>query len=280
MALQQVGFQEFGSGMHPFKRDCVPYSYHAKIFQSTMQLTGNTILITGGTSGIGLAFAEKFLQLGNTVIICGRRKERLHQIKEQYPQMVTKVCDVVQANQREELVHWVLQHYPALNVLINNAGVQLVADLTKPANLNRIHEEVETNFVAPLHLASLVTAHLTKQPASAIINISSGLAFVPLAFMPVYCATKAAVHSLTLSLRQQLKNTSVNVFEIAPPAVDTELGHDRREDKTQSHGGIPIQEFMDEAIEVLQNDVFEAAIGQAKGLRAKREELFEMMNSR
>ena len=99
-----------------------------------------------------------------------------------------------------------------------------------------------------------------------------------MAFMPIYCATKAAIHSLTLSLRHQLKDTSVKVIEIAPPSVDTELGHDRRTDKTQTHGGIPTHQFLTEAIEGLKNDTLEIAVGQAKGLRAKREELFNNMN--
>ncbi|HEV7620331.1 MAG TPA: SDR family NAD(P)-dependent oxidoreductase, partial [Flavisolibacter sp.] len=115
---------------------------------------------------------------------------------------------------------------------------------------------------------------------SAIINISSGLAFVPISFMPVYCATKAAIHSYTLSLRYQLRNSTVKVFEIAPPSVDTELGSDRREDKTQSHGGMPVDEFMKEALAAIKNDVLEAPIAFSKELHEKREAIFEQMNSR
>ncbi|MGN6569264.1 MAG: SDR family NAD(P)-dependent oxidoreductase, partial [Flavipsychrobacter sp.] len=110
--------------------------------------------------------------------------------------------------------------------------------------------------------------------------ISSGLAFVPLAFMPVYCDTKAAIHSITISLRHQLRDTSVKVFEIAPPSTDTELGHDRRPDKTQTHGGMPISEFITEAMEAIENDTLEAPIAHSKVLHAKREEMFEQMNSR
>lgn len=243
-----------------------------------MNLSGNTILITGGTSGIGLAFAERFIELGNTVIICGRRRERLEQIKVKHPQIIVKESDVSNDAQRRELAGWVAETFPDLNILINNAGVQLLADLTKPVDIERVRAEVDTNFIAPLHLASLLTPALKTRPEAAVINISSGLAFAPLSFMPVYCATKAAVHSLTLSLRHQLKNTSVKVFEIAPPAVDTELGHDRRENKNESHGGIPVQEFLNEAMKALEDDLFEAPIGQAKGLRARREELFDKMN--
>lgn len=243
-----------------------------------MNLAGNTILITGGTSGLGLAFAEKFMEAGSKVIICGRRENRLTDLRQKYPDLITKTCDVAVAAEREKLASWVLQNHPEINILMNNAGVQLDLDMTNPVDLNRVHTEIETNVVAPIHLTSLFAQHLATKPEAAVINISSGLAFAPLAFMPVYCATKAAVHSVTLSLRHQLKNTSVKVFEIAPPAVDTELGHDRRDDKEQSHGGMPIANFIAEAMEALQNDVFEAAIGMANGLRAQRELLFDKMN--
>jgi len=236
------------------------------------------MLITGGTSGIGLAFAEEFLKLGNTVIICGRRVERLNTLKANHPGLMTIACDVADAKQREDLCRKVLKDYPETNILMNNAGIQLLADLTNPVNLKKIHEEIETNLVAPIHLSSLFAKHLATKKDSALINISSGLAFAPLSFMPVYCATKAAIHSLTMSLRHQLKNTPVKVFEIIPQSTDTELGHERRADKTQTHGGMPVSEFLTEAMEALKNDVLEAAIGESKGLRAKREEMFNIMN--
>ncbi|MCW3108741.1 MAG: putative short-chain dehydrogenase/reductase, partial [Segetibacter sp.] len=134
------------------------------------------------------------------------------------------------------------------------------------------------NLTAPIHLSSLFAQHLSTKQEAAIINISSGLAFVPIAFMPVYCATKAAVHSITLSLRHQLKNTSVKVFEIAPPAVDTELGSDRREDKTQSHGGLPVADFLAEAMEAIKTDKLMAPIAMAKNSYENREAMFEIMN--
>jgi uncharacterized oxidoreductase len=243
-----------------------------------MRLDSNSILITGGTSGIGLAFAEQFVSLENEVIICGRREDRLNAIKEKNPSISIRKCDLSSAKDREELYQWTLENHPAVNLLINNAGLQLHTDLTQPVNLDRIRDEVETNFIAPVHLSSLFAGHLGKKPDAAIINISSGLAFSPLAFMPIYCATKAAIHSLSLSLRHQLKNTSVRVFEIIPPSVDTELGHEARRDKTQSHGGMPVDEFLKKAMEAIQNNVFEAAIGQSEGLRANRETLFDRMN--
>jgi uncharacterized oxidoreductase len=243
-----------------------------------MQTKGNTILITGGTSGIGLAMAEEFHRLGSQVIICGRRESRMAEIAQKYPGMVTKTCDIADAGQREGLAEWTIKNYPALNVLINNAGIQLVTDLVKPVKMERIYAEIETNLIAPIHLTSLLSPHLLTKKEAAIINISSGLAFAPIAFMPVYCATKAAIHSLTLSLRYQLKSTSIKVFEIIPPSVDTELGHDRRADKTQTHGGIPVSEFLAEAMEAIKNDKLEAAISDAKNLHEKREAMFGIMN--
>ncbi len=243
-----------------------------------MQISGNTILITGGTSGLGRAFAEQFYKDGNTVIICGRRADRLAEMQEQFPGMVTMVCDVAIEDHRLELCTWAVANYPDLNVVINNAGMQLATDLTKPLDLTRVREEMETNFIAPVQLASLFAVHLANKPNAAIINISSGLAFVPIAFMPIYCATKAAMHSYSLSLRHQLKGAGIEVIEIIPPSVDTELGHERRADKTESHGGIPISEFLAEAMEGLRNGEQEIAVGMSKGLRAKREEVFGNMN--
>jgi len=235
-------------------------------------------LITGGTSGIGQAFAKEFYNRGNKVIICGRRTDRLQQMQAQHPGMIVKQCDILDNVQRISLIEEIIAEHPDLNILMNNAGVQLVTDLTKPADMNEIRREVETNFFAPVHLATLVAQHFASRGNCAIINISSGLAYAPIAFMPVYCATKAAIHSLTLSLRHQLKNMGVRVFEIAPPSTDTELGHERRADKSQSHGGIPVQEFLDEAILAIEQDIFDAPIGQAKNIKAKGDDFFNFMN--
>lgn len=245
-----------------------------------MNISGNTILITGGTSGIGLAFAEEFLKQGNKVIITGRREDRLNEIKGRLPEIVIKVSDVTDATQRIELARWIGQDHPETNILINNAGIQLITDFSEEIDLSRIQSEIETNFTAPVHLSSMFISQLTGKENAAIINITSGLAFVPIAAMAIYCATKAAMHSLTLSLRFQLKETGIKVFEVAPPSVDTELGHDRREDKNQSHGGIPVSEFIEGAMAAIKRDELEAAIGQAAGLRVQRENLFETINSR
>ncbi|HSD63002.1 MAG TPA: SDR family NAD(P)-dependent oxidoreductase, partial [Ignavibacteriaceae bacterium] len=238
------------------------------------------ILITGGTSGIGRGFAEEFSRRGNTVITCGRREERLQEITAEYPDIITTLCDVSVVEEREALYQWVVENYPDINILINNAGIQLPFDLTKEVDMSGLNAEIDVNLVAPIHLSSLFAQNFKEKAESAVINISSGLAFVPVAVVPVYCATKAAIHSYTMSLRHQLKNSSVKVFEIIPPSVDSELGQERRKDKNQTHGGMPVNEFVKEAIEAIENDKLEAAISQAKNLREKGELLFDGMNER
>lgn len=244
-----------------------------------MKLFGQTILITGGTSGIGKAFAERLADLGNKVIICGRRQDRLDEIKQQYPEIVTFTCDISNPDSRKYLIENILDEYPDVNVIINNAGIQLAHDLTEPVDASIVSLEMETNFVAPVHLSSLLADHLKDKRTAAIVNISSGLAFTPLSFMPVYCASKAALHSWTLSLRKQLEKTPIKVYEIAPPAVDTELGHQQRHDASQSHGGMPVDEFIDGAIKALENDEFQVGIGPAAHMMEKRDEFFEELNA-
>lgn len=245
-----------------------------------MKTSGNTILITGGTSGIGRGLAEEFSRRDNTVIICGRREDRLQEITDNYPDIITTMCDISIVEEREALFQWVVENYPDINILVNNAGIQLLADLTKEVDIERVNKEIEINLTAPIHLSSLFAQHLIGKEESAIINISSGLAFVPIAFMPIYCATKAAIHSITMSLRHQLNNTSVNVFEIIPPSVDSELGHERRKNKNQTHGGMPVNEFVVQAMQSIEKNELEAAISQAKNLREQGEALFDSMNGR
>jgi uncharacterized oxidoreductase len=161
---------------------------------------------------------------------------------------------------------------------MNNAGLQYRNNLVEDFDYDKAVEEVTTNLLAPLHLAALFVDHLRRQPRAAIINITGGLAYVPISFMPVYCATKAAFRSATMSLRHQLKDTGVKVFEVAPPAVDTELGHQNRSDKSQSHGGIPVAEFLQEAMTGLENDNYETRVGGAKKMAAQPDEMFAILN--
>jgi uncharacterized oxidoreductase len=243
-----------------------------------MQLSNNTILITGGTAGLGLAFAERFLELGNKVIICGRRRDRLDALAAKHPELITFHCDVSKTYDRERLLGFIKETHPECNILMNNAGVQYVNDLKAPLHLNRIYEELDTNLIAPIHLSGLFTEHLQTVANPAIINISSGLSFVPIAIYPVYCASKAAVHSYTMSLRQQLKSIGIKVYEVIPPAVDTELGHQNRADKNQSHGGMSVLDFLNEAMEGLEKDEAEIAVAHAKNLRELREKAFGRLN--
>ena len=190
-----------------------------------MNLTTNTILVTGGGSGIGLALAKRFAMRGNRVIICGRRAEALAEAKREMPPLDTLQGDVSTEVGRIALSNEARSRFPKLNVLVNNAGIQnRPAPLLQPQDWAAHKLELATNLDAPLHLTMLLLPHLAKAPYGAIVNVTSGLAFAPLAAMPTYCLTKAALHSFTLSLRHQLKDTKLDVVEIVPPAVNTDLG--------------------------------------------------------
>jgi uncharacterized oxidoreductase len=242
-----------------------------------MNLKGNTILITGGGTGIGLGLAGKFLQDGNTVIICGRREEALQRAKQKYPGIAIRRCDVAEAAQREALYEWSTREYPGLNVLINNAGIQRRFDLAVDRGWKEIHGEIAINLEAPVHLSCLFVEHLMNAQSPVIINIGSGLAFVPMTSAPVYCATKAAIHSFTLSLRHQLRQTGIQVIEILPPSVNTDLGgaglHTR---------GTPLEEFVNAAYTRLASGEVEVGYGFAEmtrnASRAEIEEAFRKMN--
>lgn len=237
-----------------------------------MELSDNTILITGGASGIGLAFAERFLAAGSEVIVCGRREDKLREAKEKHPQFHTRVCDVGDEAERVALFEWATQEFPRLNVLVNNAGIQRRVNLAESEDWRQTRSEIAINLDAPVHLSRLFIPHLLKQEQPAIINVTSGLSFVPLANVPVYCATKAALHSFTMSLRRQLSETPVKVIEVAPPAVDTDLGG------VGLHTfGVPLDEFADAVFQRLPQGELEIAYGTAqKASRASREELDEI----
>jgi uncharacterized oxidoreductase len=243
-----------------------------------MELSANTILITGGASGIGFALAERFLQAGSTVIICGRREDKLKEAQAKYPQLRARVCDVADPAERKALFDWVVREFPALNVLVNNAGIQQRVDFGQNPSWESLRSEIAVNLDAPIHLAALFLPHLLKQKNPAIVNVTSGLAFSPLANVPVYSATKAALRSFTLSLRHQLAGTPVSVVEIIPPAVDTDLGG-----AGLHKFGAPLKDFADDVFAQLKKGSAEAAYGfAAEASRASREQLdaiFQRMNA-
>ncbi len=244
-----------------------------------MDFKDNTVLITGGGTGIGFALAQRFLQAGSRVIICGRRKEKLSEAQLQCPQLHTRVCDLTQADERNELFAWATETYPELNVLVNNAGIQQRIQLLQNPAWEILSREMAINIEAPIHLSTLFVSHLRQKDRPAIINITSGLAFVPLTRVPVYCATKAALHSFTLSLRHQLSETPIAVIEIIPPAVNTDLGG-----KGLHSFGVSLDEFADAISEQLQQDRLEATYGFSEQTsRSAPEQLkaiFKQMNAR
>jgi len=237
-----------------------------------MDLSGNTVLVTGGGSGIGLAITKRFLAAGSEVIICGRREDKLREAQKQHPELHIRVADMASQAGREELIAWAIREFPSLNVLVNNAGLQRRARFgSDEAPWPERQQEIAINFEAPVHLCSLMLAHLRTQPRAAIINVSSGLAFVPGLFAPVYSATKAAMHSFSLSLRGELSNTPVEVIEIAPPAVNTDLGG------VGIHtDGAPVDEFTDSVMQRITEGEVEVGFGGSEERRrATRDELDE-----
>jgi uncharacterized oxidoreductase len=244
-----------------------------------MKLTDQTVLITGGASGIGLALAKRFAARGNTVIICGRDRAKLADAKSTIPRLITLRADVSDATEREKLVDTVLKDFPGLSVLVNNAGIQnQPGPMLTPQNWAAHAREIEINFAAPVHLSMLLLAHLAKQSNGAIINVTSGLAFVPIARMPVYCATKAALHSFTDSLRYQAKDTPVRIIEVAPPAVNTDLGG-----KGLHDFGEPVETYADDVFVNLEAGKLEFGYKFSETARtadpATRHTIFARMNS-
>jgi uncharacterized oxidoreductase len=186
-----------------------------------MELSNNKILITGGASGIGLGLTERFIKENNTVIICGRRESVLKEITDKHPAVITKVCDLSVEAERVALYNWVAENHSDLNVLVNNAGIQNWMNIDADDFYERAKKEISTNIEAPVHLTSL----FAKLPSlNTIINVTSGLAFVPFTKVPVYSATKAFFRSFTLSARYLLKSKNIEVIEVIPPALNTDLG--------------------------------------------------------
>ncbi|MBO0959974.1 SDR family NAD(P)-dependent oxidoreductase [Neobacillus sp. MM2021_6] len=239
-----------------------------------MKLSGNTILITGGASGIGFAFAERFIKAGSIVIVCGRREGKLKEAKEKFPEIVTRVCDVTIESDRLALFDWVTREYPKLNVLVNNAGIQQRYNILKVQAREEwgyFNKEISANMEAPIHFAMLFTPFFANKENAAILNVTSGLAFTPMAIAPIYSATKAALHAFTVGLRLQLSETAIKVIEIAPPAVNTDLGG------VGLHTfGAPLNEFADYIFKGLEEGKTEIGFGRAElAMRMSRDEIDE-----
>jgi uncharacterized oxidoreductase len=218
-----------------------------------MKLSDNKILVTGGASGIGLGLTERFIKEGNKVIICGRRADVLRQITDRHPSIISKVYDLAREEERKDLFNWIKNNHGDLNVLVNNAGIQNWMKLTDEDFFSRANLEIDSNVIAPLHLTDLF---LNLKSLNTIMNVTSGLAFVPLAKVPVYCATKAFMHSFTISLRYLLRQKNIEVIEIIPPALNTDLGG-----KGLHDGQPPVSEFIETIFEQLKNGKQELTYG-------------------
>src|SRR4051794_30333394 len=186
-----------------------------------MKISKNKILITGGASGIGFAMAERFSKEDNTIIICGRRESALKEAADKIPSIITKQCDLSSSNERETLFKWIEEEHSDLNVLVNNAGIQQWMSVFDADFFKRAKDEIAINIEAPLHLTSLF---INLESLNTIMNVTSGLSFVPLIKVPVYSATKAFLHSFTVSLKTLLKSKNIEVIEVIPPALNTDLG--------------------------------------------------------
>jgi uncharacterized oxidoreductase len=232
-----------------------------------MKTSGNVILITGGSSGIGFEFAKQLLALGNTVIATGRDAKKLESVKSRLPGLRVIQSDVSRPAEISALRDAVLKEFPNLNVLINNAGVMRTINLHDDAELEGLTQEIDINLKGPIRMSKAFLPHLKKQAAAAIVNVTSGLAFVPLPISPVYCSTKAGLHSFTCSLRVQLKNTKVQVFEVAPPATATELLADMNQDDMKGVSIMKVDDMVADSIKGMAADRLEIRPGQANSLK-------------
>ena len=240
-----------------------------------MNIANNKILITGGASGIGLGLTERFIKENNKVIICGRRADALQEVANKYPSVITRVCDLSIAEERVSLFNWIAEEHSDLNVLVNNAGIQNWMSVSDDDFFEKAKVEITTNIEAPIHLTSLF---IKLKSLETIINVTSGLSFVPLTKVPIYSATKAFFHSFTLSLRQLMKAKNIDVIELIPPALNTDLGGKGLHDYAP-----PVSDFINSIFEQLKEGKNELTFGFSENMvKAGPEDLkkaFERMNS-
>jgi uncharacterized oxidoreductase len=250
--------------------------------ESAMQLTGNTVLVTGGGTGIGRGLAEAFHRSGNKVVIVGRRVELLKKVAEANPGIEYLSLDQGDAADIRRFSIELKDNYPDVNVLVNNAGIQRVEDITS-GGPGTAELTIAINLLGPIRLTAAVLHQLLGKPHAAILNVTSALAFIPSALTPTYCASKAALHSYTQSLRYQLRDTAVQVIEIVPPQVQTALQGERGYDAR----GMPLDEYITETMTLLQTtpDADEIVVERAKGFRfAERDgsydDVYPILNER
>lgn len=249
-----------------------------------MKTTGNTILITGGGSGIGRALAEAFHALGNQVIISGRRASVLDEVTKANPGMASFVMDATDAADISAFAAKVVAAYPALNAVINNAGIMKNETIASAPDYLAIAEEtIATNLLAPIRLTAALLPHFLTQKSATVLTVSSGLAFVPMVATPTYSATKSAIHAYSVTLREQLKATPVEVIEIVPPYVQTTL---QGEHQATDERAMPLEAFITEVMDILTNrpDEKEVVVERCKPLRFSVEngafdKVFQMVNS-
>jgi uncharacterized oxidoreductase len=238
-----------------------------------MKMQSNTIFITGGTSGIGRGLAEAFHKLGNQVIISGRREENLRQICAANSGMRHFVLDVADPHSIRHVAAQIAREFPQLNTVFNNAGVQKREDFSsgRPLDEKGLLEEINTNILGVVRVSSEFIPQLAGKPNATLVNVSSGLAFVPRSFFPIYSATKAFVHSFSLSLRHQLKGKGIKVVELVPPYVATELGGAGKTSGAPPPGApqpMPLASFIADTMKELASDADEVTIGKARDMAA------------
>jgi uncharacterized oxidoreductase len=232
-----------------------------------MNTTGNTILITGGGSGIGRGLAEAFHKLGNHVIIASRRQQLLDEVTAANPGMSSLTLNIEDPASIRTFAAKLIAEFPALNVVIHNAGIMRPEDLlANPPNTADAEATITTNLLGPIRITAALLPHLQKQPHATIVTVSSGLAFIPMAMTPTYNATKAAIHSWSQSLRYQLKATSVEVLELVPPYVQTELMGSQQASDPRA---MPLADYLSETIELIktQPTATEILVERVKPLR-------------
>jgi uncharacterized oxidoreductase len=249
-----------------------------------MQMNGNTILITGGGSGIGRALAEKFQALGNQVIIAGRNAATMDKVTAANPGMAAMTFDVGDASSVAAFARDVVARHPKLNIVINNAGIMQAENLMEaPGNLGAAEQTIATNLLGPIRLTSALLPHFLKQPHASVVTVSSGLAFVPMAATPTYSATKSAIHAYSIALREQLKGSSTSVIEIVPPYVQTQLMGEKQANDPRA---MPLESFVDEVMDILASNpgIEEVVVERCKPLRFAAEngtfaQVFAALNS-